>query len=299
MLIIAASARSCRIVLHLFPQDGLDMNRLVIAVALVLTATLAAAQSTDTAVQVKRSRVLLVPASMVNDTAAQQYAQMKQQAASKRALNTNPEHLARVRGIAQRLIPHGARFNRDSAGWQWEVNVIDAPMINAFCMPGGKIMVFSGIIEKLKLTDDELAAVIGHEIAHALLEHGRARMSEQVLKNVGVNLAAAYFGLSNVSANALNQAATLAVSLPYSRSHETDSDLVGIELAARAGFDPRGAVNVWKKMSQVTGGQPPQILSTHPAHATRIRDLEANIPRVMPLYEAARKGSAATTRTVQ
>lgn len=269
------------------------MSRLSAVLVLALVATTALAQSADTAVPVRKSRVLLVPAAMVNDTAAAQYAQIKQQASARRALNTRPDQLTRVRNIAARLIPHGTRFNREAASWKWEVNLIEAPMVNAFCMPGGKIMVFSGIIDKLKLTDDELAAIIGHEIAHALLEHGRARMSEQVLKSVGVNLAAAYFGLSNVSANALNQAAHLAISLPYSRSHETDADLVGIELAARAGFDPRAAVNVWKKMSQLGGGQPPQILSTHPAHASRIRELEANIPRVMPLYAAARASSDA------
>ena len=272
------------------------MTRWLTSVLFAVIATAPAlAQNADTAVQVRKSRVLLVPAATVNEAAAQQYAQMKQQAAARNVLNTNPQHVNRARAIAQRLIPHGARFNRDAAAWSWEVNVVDAPMVNAFCMPGGKIMVFAGIIDKLRLTDDELAAIIGHEIAHALLEHGRARMSEQVLKNVGVNLAAAYFGLSNVSANALNQAATLAVSLPYSRSHETDADLVGIELAARAGYDPRGAVNVWRKMSQLGGNQPPQILSTHPAHATRIRDLEANIAKVMPLYEAAQRAAPRKT----
>ncbi|MGH8678881.1 MAG: M48 family metallopeptidase, partial [Burkholderiales bacterium] len=167
------------------------MNRLSVVLVLALVAHTALAQPSDTAVPVRKSRVLLVPAAMVNDTASAQYAQMKQQAAARRVLNTNPESLARVRNIAARLIPHGTRFNRDTASWKWEVNLIDAPMVNAFCMPGGKIMVFSGIINKLKLSDDELAAIIGHEIAHALLEHGRARMSEQVLKNVGVNLAAA------------------------------------------------------------------------------------------------------------
>jgi predicted Zn-dependent protease len=238
-------------------------------------------------------RLLLVPETVVNTSAAQQYVQLKQQAAARRVLNNDAPQVQRVRAIAQRLIPHGSRFNPKAAQWQWEVNVIDAPSVNAFCMPGGKIMVFDGLIDRLKLSDDELAAVIGHEIAHALLEHGRARMSEQVLKNVGVNLAAAYFGLSDVGASALAQAAQLAVSLPYSRGHETDADLVGLEIAARAGYDPRAAVTVWRKMSALGGAQPPQLLSTHPAHATRIRDIETNLPKVMPLYEAARRNRPA------
>jgi len=260
-------------------------------VAILLATLLAAgvpaqgAQSTlDSGVQVRKPRLMLVPEAAVNQSAAQQYAQLKQQAAAKGVLNANAPAVARVRAVAARLIPQGARFNARAAQWPWEVNVIDAPAVNAFCMPGGKIVVFDGIIERLKLTDDELAAVMGHEIAHALLEHGRARMSEAVMKNVGINLAAAYFGLSNVGANALAQAADLAITLPYSRSHETDADLVGIELAARAGFDPRAAVSLWKKMAAVGSGQPPQFLSTHPGHTERIRQIEANLPRVLPLY---------------
>lgn len=270
------------------------MFRVVRTVAPVLAALLlglavpVAAQTADTGVQVRKPRLLLVPESMVNQSAAQQYTQLKQQAAAHRVLNKDEPQVRRVRAIAQRLIPQGARFNPKARDWAWEVNVIDAPTVNAFCMPGGKIMVFTGLLNKLQLSDDEVAAVVGHEIAHALLEHGRARMSEAVLKNAGINLASAYFGLSNVGTAALAQAAQVAVSLPYSRSHETDADLVGIELAARAGFDPRAAVNVWKKMGAVSGGQPPQILSTHPAHGTRIHDLEAAMPKVMPLYERAR-----------
>ncbi len=246
------------------------------------------AQTADTGVQVRKPRLLLVPESMVNQSAAQQYTQLKQQAAAQRVLNKDEPQVRRVRDIARRLIPQGVRFNPKARDWAWEVNVIDSPTVNAFCMPGGKIMVFAGILNKLHLSDDEVAAIVGHEIAHALLEHGRARMSEAVLKNAGINLASAYFGLSSVGTAALSQAAQLAVSLPYSRSHETDADLVGIELAARAGYDPRAAVSVWKKMGSVSAGQPPQILSTHPAHATRIRDLEAAMPKVMPLYEKAR-----------
>jgi len=150
-------------------------------------------------------------------------------------------------------------------------------------------MVFDGLIDRLKLSDDELAAVIGHEIAHALLEHGRARMSEQVLKNVGINFAAAYFGLGDIGYAVLANAAQLAITLPYSRGHETDADLVGLELAARAGFDPRAAVSLWRKMAAASQGQPPQFLSTHPGHAQRIQEIERNLPRVLPLYQTARR----------
>jgi len=265
------------------------MLRLIasLAAALLVGTTVSVAAQTTEGVPVRKPRLLLVPEAMVNQSAAQEYTQLKQQAAARRVLNNDEPQVRRVRAIAARLIPQGARFNPNAAGWAWEVNVIDAPMVNAFCMPGGKIMVFTGIIDKLSLTDAELAAIVGHEIAHALLEHGRARMSEAVLKNAGINLAAAYFGLSSVGTAALAQAAQLAVTLPYSRGHETDADLVGIELAARAGFDPRAAVTVWRKMSSVSSNQPPQMLSTHPANATRIHDLETAMPRVMPLFQAA------------
>jgi predicted Zn-dependent protease len=264
------------------------MRTLLTALMLCLAvAPAAAAADGEPGVQVRKPKLMVVPESMVNRSAAQQYLQMKEQAAARGLLNGDAAQVARVRAIAARLIPQGGRFNAEAAGWAWEVNVVDSPAINAFCMPGGKIMVFRGLVEKLQLTDDELAAVIGHEIAHALLQHGRARMSEAVLKNVGVNLAALYFGLGDLGATALAQAAQLAVSLPYSRSHETDADLAGIELAARAGYDPRAAVSLWRKMAAADRGQPPQFLSTHPGHANRIREIEANLPKVLPLYEQA------------
>ncbi|MSP98309.1 MAG: M48 family peptidase [Betaproteobacteria bacterium] len=239
-------------------------------------------------VDVKKSRFLLLPKSTVENSAAQQYAQMMRGAAQKDALNNDRRQVERLRDIARKLIPPSARFNSDAQRWRWEVNLISSKSVNAFCMPGGKIAFYTGIISALKLTDDEVAVIMGHEVAHALLEHGRARMSEQVLKNVGVGVAAMVFNLGQVSASVLSQAANVAITLPFSRHHETDADLVGMELAARAGYDPRAAANVWRKMSQLGGGQPPQFLSTHPAHATRIKEIETNLPRVLPLYEAAR-----------
>jgi predicted Zn-dependent protease len=252
--------------------------------------SVAATSAEDAGVGARKPRLLLVPESSVNNAAAQQYAQMLRQAQSRGALNGNAAQVRRVREITARLVPLGVRFNPAAARWRWEVNVIDAQQINAFCMPGGKIVVFAGLIDRLKLSDDELAAVIGHEIAHALLEHGRARMSEQVLKSVGLNLAAAYFGLSDASAVLLGQAAQVAITLPYSRGHETDADLVGLELSARAGFDPRAAVTLWRKMAAASAGQPPQFLSTHPGHAQRIGAIERALPAVLPLYERAARG---------
>ena len=245
-------------------------------------------------VEVQRSRLLLLPASMVERSAAEQYQQLMRAAEQKNLLNTDQAQLARLRAIARKLIPHSERFNKNAANWQWEVNLISSKAVNAFCMPGGKIAFFSGIIDQLQLTDDEIAVIMGHEIGHALLEHGRARMSEQVLKNVGITAAAVFFNLGQVSGELLAQAANLAVSLPYARRQESDADLVGLELAARAGHDPHAAVVVWQKMSRFAqasarsgGGQPPQFLSTHPSNDNRIREIEANLPKVMPLYRKA------------
>jgi Zn-dependent protease with chaperone function len=243
-------------------------------------------------VEVQKSRLLLLPASTVERSATQQYQQLMRAAAQKNLLNNDKTQLERLRAIARELIPHSQRFNKNAAKWQWEVNLITSKSVNAFCMPGGKIAFFTGILDQLQLTDAEIAVIMGHEIGHALLEHGRARMSEQVLKNVGISVAAAVFNLGQISAELLAQGANLAVSLPYARKQESDADLVGLELAARAGHDPRAAVAVWQKMSRLAqagakggSGQPPQFLSTHPSNDNRVREIEANLPKVLPLYK--------------
>lgn len=267
------------------------MTAWLAAAALAVFAALAQAQSDG--VEVRRSRLLLLPASTVERASGQQYSQLMRSAAQKGALNADRREVERLRRIARDLIPHSERFNRDAARWRWEVNLIESPNVNAFCMPGGKIAFLSGILEQLKLTDDEVAAIMGHEMAHALLEHGRARMSEQLLKSVGISVAAYALNLGQLSTELLARAADLALTLPFSRSHETDADLAGMELAARAGYDPRAAASLWRKMQQLASragrGQPPQFLSTHPSHETRIREIEANLPKVLPLYDGARR----------
>jgi Zn-dependent protease with chaperone function len=272
------------------------MKTLLAATLLVLACAfpaLAAEAPAHEGVDVKKSRLLLLPKSTVENSSAQQYGQMMRAAAQQGALNTDRQQVERLREIARKLIPPAARFNPDAQRWRWEVNLISAKTVNAFCMPGGKIAFYSGIITALKLTDDEVAMIMGHEVAHALLEHGRARMSEQFLKQAGIGIVASLANLGQLSTSALAQVANVAITLPFSRHHETDADLVGMELAARAGYDPRAAANVWRKMSQLSAqsgsAQPKEFASTHPAHATRIREIEANLPKVMPLYESARR----------
>jgi predicted Zn-dependent protease len=169
------------------------------------------------------------------------------------------------------------------------VNVISSSQLNAWCMPGGKMAVYTGLIEKLKLSDAEIAAVMGHEIAHALREHGREQVSQQLATNAVVAIGAAALGLGDAGATLGSLIAQVTFTLPNSRTHEMEADRIGVELAARAGYDPRGAVTVWQKMATGGNGGTPEFLSTHPSPENRIKDLEGYAQRVMPLYEAARK----------
>jgi predicted Zn-dependent protease len=237
----------------------------------------------------------LVPADSVERSALQNYQQMLQQAATNNALApADNAQLKRLRGIAQRLIPYAIPWNERARQWQWEVNLIGSTQINAFCMPGGKIAFYSGILKTLQLSDDEVAMVMGHEIAHALREHARERMGKNAATGIGASVLTQLFGLGQIGQTVTNYGAQL-LTLEFSRSDESEADLVGMELAARAGFDPRAGVTLWQKMGAANKNAPPQWLSTHPSGSTRIADIEANLPRVMPLYQRAQKGAAKTS----
>ena len=252
----------------------------------LFTVTACTTQTTSGgAVGIDRQQFVLVSAAQVDSGSAKAYADIIAKAQKEGVLNKNAAQVARVRGIANRLIPQTAAFRPDAPSWKWEVNVISSPQINAWCMAGGKIAFYTGLIEKLKLTDDEIAAVMGHEIAHALREHSRERMSQQMATSMGLNLIAAGFGLSRGASDLAGMAANVAISLPYGRKHETEADRIGIELAARAGYNPRAAISLWEKMASQGGGSPPELLSTHPSPENRMRDLEDYSVRVKPLYD--------------
>ena len=220
----------------------------------------------------------------------QAYTQLIGQARQKGMLNADAQTTQRVRGIAQRMIPVTGAFRTDAPSWKWEVNVLQSDELNAWCMPGGKIAFYSGIITKLQLTDDEIAAIMGHEIAHALREHARERASEQQAAGIVIGLGAALLGAGQLGAELGQGAYKVAVGMPNSRAHETEADRIGVELAARAGYDPRAAVSLWQKMAKSSGGGgPPQWLSTHPSAGSRQQDLGTYAARVMPLYEQAKK----------
>ena len=230
----------------------------------------------------------LVPAAELEQAASQQYTQMLEQARGKRALapESHPQ-LQRLRSIAQRLIPHAARWNDRAGQWKWEVNLIGSDQINAFCMPGGKIAFFTGILDKLKLTDDEVAMVMGHEMAHALREHARERIAKTQGTGALLSLGAALFGLGQVGDLAANVGTQL-LSLKFSRDDEVEADLVGLELGARAGYNPAASVTLWEKMGKASGGGgSPGFLSTHPTGPDRIARLRDNVPRVAGLYQQA------------
>lgn len=228
----------------------------------------------------------LVPAAEMEQQATQQYEQLKQQAAAKGALGPdNHPQVKRLRAIAGRMIPLTGRYNPRASAWHWEVNLIGSQQINAFCMPGGKIAVYTGLIDTLKLTDDELAMVMGHEIAHALREHARERMAKSGLTQLGAGLLGELIGGGRY-AGAFRFGGDL-LNLKFSRSDENDADVVGLDLAARAGFDPRAGVTLWQKMTATQQTTPPEFISTHPAGKNRVREIEKHLPEVMPLYEAA------------
>jgi predicted Zn-dependent protease len=229
----------------------------------------------------------IVSAEQIEQAAGQQYRQLMQQAAQNRALAppASPQAV-RLRTIAQRLIPQTYEWNERARGWRWEVNLIGSKQVNAFCMPGGKIAFFSGILDQLKLTDDEVAMVMGHEMAHALREHARERIGKTMATRGAIELGAALFGLGDIGRGVAGLGGQL-LTLQFGREDESEADLVGIELAARAGYDPRAGVTLWRKMAAASKGAPPQFLSTHPSGPMRIRDIEVNLPRVEPLYARA------------
>jgi predicted Zn-dependent protease len=267
-----------------------------IAIAALAVVWLAACSTTTEqgAVGVERKQLLLVSSAEMDQAASAAYQNVLKEQTPKGNVNKDPQQTERVRGIAKRLIPQTAVFRKDAPEWKWEVNVLTSPEVNAWCMPGGKIAVYTGIIEKLSITDDELAAVMGHEISHALREHGRERASQQAATGVGASLAGVIAdiflpGSGQLATAGAGAAGQLAYNLPYSRLQETEADRMGVELAARAGYDPRAAIALWQKMAKLSsGGAPPQILSTHPSNDTRIKDLEVFSQRVLPLYEQAR-----------
>ena len=273
------------------------MNRKLIILA-VCAAFSAGCETVDTtkstAVGVERHQRMMVSSDEVNAGSEKAYAQMMAQAQQKGALDKDPAQVARIKTIVGRLIPQTTAFRDDAAKWPWEAHVISLDEVNAWCMPHGKVAIYSGLINKLQATDDELAAVMGHEIAHALREHSREQMSQQAMTQAGIGIAGALLGIGDMGQSLAGAVANVTLELPKSRTAEKEADDIGIELAARAGYNPQAAISLWQKMEKLASSQPPKWLSTHPPHADRIADLQKQAQKVMPLYQAAAKPGTAS-----
>ncbi|TXL62590.1 M48 family metallopeptidase [Zeimonas arvi] len=269
-------------------------TRAVVAGALSVAAFLAGCQSVQTtaggAVGVERTQRMspLISEAQLREQAELSYREVLSKERQQGDLNADAALTSRVRAITGRLIPAAGAFRPEATRWNWEVNVIRSDEMNAWCMPGGKIAVYTGLITKLSLSDDEIAAIVGHEIAHALREHARERASEQLGAQVLLSGAVMAIGGGQASMDIGGLFYKTFFGLPNSRLHETEADRIGVELAARAGYDPRAAMSLWRKMMANGGSRGPEFLSTHPSPETRLSDLEVYSARVMPLYEQAR-----------
>lgn len=286
----AMTGRSTRAAL-----TGRSARAVLLSLALATTACQTVQTTQPGALGVTRTQSMAVSRQQIDQASQEAYNKMLADAQQKGLLNRDPAVTQRVQRIAARLIPHTVAFRPDAPGWKWEVNVFSSDQVNAFCMAGGKIGIYTGLIQKLNVTDDELAAVIGHEIGHALREHVREAVSRQMVTSTLLGIGAAGVAIATGTGQSgaqlgqqLGGAVTQVMfTLPNSRENEQEADLIGVELAARGGFDPRAATTLWQKMAQVGGGGGPSFLSTHPSPASRQADLAKAADKVMPLYLAA------------
>lgn len=270
------------------PRWGLTA---IVSLSVVTLIGCSSATTKKGAVGVDRQQMLLVSEKQMTQGAVKAYQQVLTEAKKKNALNTEPKTVKRLQTIADRLIPQTKVYRKDALNWQWEVNLITSDQLNAWCMPGGKIAFYTGIIQKLNLTDGEMAAIMGHEIAHALREHGRERASQAMLGQASLTALSILTGMEGLAMDATGMVMQATFILPNSRTHEIEADRMGVELAARGGYNPYDAVSVWKKMAKTSKDAPPEFLSTHPAHDSRIKDLTRYAKKVMPLYQKSKKAS--------
>ena len=269
-----------------------NFRRLAPLSLLLAALTLGGCQTTTSggAVGTDRKQLLLVSSQKLEQTAAQSYSKLTTEAAAEGTLNTDASILRRLRAIAQRIEPQTKVFRPDAPDWKWEVNLINSSELNAFCMPGGKIIFYSDLIRQLHLTDEEIAVVMGHEISHALREHSREQVSQALAAQSAIGLGASLFGFGQGSADIAGVLYQSLIATRFSRTDENEADRIGLELSARAGYDPRAGVTLWQKMIKAnSGGSPPLYLSTHPTETSRVQQIEELLPTVLPFYKAARR----------
>jgi predicted Zn-dependent protease len=270
------------------------IRKLGISVAALAAATLAACAVSPTG----RRQLALVSEDSAIVASQEAYAmQIGELRKAGKIVSESSSAARRVDSITGRLVAQAIELRPETADWEWSVEVIDDPeMVNAWCMAGGRMAVYTGLIQKLDPTDDELAQVMAHEISHALANHTAERMSVAIATNAGVALAGVLSEDAQRTMTAAAVAAALAIQMPNSRAAESEADEIGIELAAKAGYNPNAAITLWEKMANVAGSGPPQFLSTHPSPANRREKLAELAPQMMAYYEQARRN--APTRSV-
>lgn len=264
-------------------------NILAVTLAAATTTTIVGCASTTSTgvVGADRKQLLLISSQEIMQLSHQAYLQTINEARTKGRLDNNTAQVRRLHRIANHLIPQTAVLRPDATRWDWKVHAITDNQINAYVMPSGKIVFYTGIIERLRLTDAEIAAVMGHEMAHALREHSREKASRHIATQGVLSIAVNALGLSGGQAQLVGLAGRLGLDLPHSRTQEAEADKIGIELMARAGYDPNAAITLWQKMQSAGGNGVPQFLSTHPSSTNRIANLKALVPTVMPLYQTS------------
>lgn len=257
--------------------------------SLVCSAALALAGCTSVAEMAGYDSVTL------NENAAKSYNQVLQEARSKRALDTTSATSRRVHAVFNRLKPYAERANRTGVPFNWQMNVIRSDEMNAWAMPGGKMAVYTGMVERLNLTDDEIAAIVGHEMTHALLEHSKKAIGQQVLTNLAMGVGGSLVAQTGVSQDAIGLSSNLlsqyGVNMPFSRSQEREADAGGVRLMAQAGYNPQAAVNVWEKMNRIHDNNDAlnAITSSHPTNNARMQAIRNMLPEVMPIYERSKR----------
>jgi predicted Zn-dependent protease len=254
-----------------------------IALYLLVAVMVAACATSPTG----RRQLMLVSEAQAINASKTAYAETLKPLEDEGKVNNDPALVKRVTGITERLVAQAVKMRPETKDWDWSIKVIDDPeTVNAWCMAGGKMAIYTGLVEKVQATDDEIAQVMGHEIAHALANHQAEKMSVALATTVGVVAVGAASDRPGLTMTAAAAAAALAIKLPNSRTAESEADRIGIELAAKAGYDPRAAVTLWQKMGKVGGSQPPQFLSTHPSPANREKTLQDLVPQMLPYYQS-------------
>ena len=227
----------------------------------------------------------------LNAQSAQGFAQLTQEARAKNQLDTSSSTYQRINTVFQRLKPYADQLNQTGQRFDWKLAVLKSDTVNAYVAPGGKVVFYTGIVNKLNLTNDEIAAVMGHEMTHALEEHAKSKIGAQALTNLAIGIGTSYAGANIGEAGnaAISLGSQIGIGLPYSRNLESRADYGGLMLMAKAGFNPNAAITLWEKMNRLDGAGKGSFLSTHPSNSQRIGDMRKNLPAALAVYNNRRK----------